>query len=500
MILCFWTKVKRFGPLLHVILFGTYYGGDTMKTNYIKLIKLNNIKALSLEEFKLDAELNIVKSSNEGGKSRFLEVVEFICADRMQPAWITTDNTGEGSIECYISDGSTIKIDIENGKAKRTIKDPDGKKIVNDRAWLRDNISLSSVDAGRFFERTEWGYRVNMAVEALGLGADKEKWLEKFGTLDDLYKLIKFDEPVFNQIETADDFFRGKRRDANVAKDEHKKTVERLEASLPEKTDIDYTAKIQANSDRKSELVDQLDSDLEKDNEEALKRAEVIENKKSEIDLEIKDIEKQISELEQRLTVLNGNKKMLDQEIETEREKLRRIKQQTRESYSDSFKEISDELTQLLHEKEIIDKSAGVIEQIDNSNKAIDRLQTEWEKYQNFIDMLAKWKEEIGESIPIQGLAIEGKDLSVDGKPWRIANTAKQAEIFLQLIDLMFEGKPIKPVLMDNFESIGDGIRRMLWPKMQEGGYQGIFAQADIPLGRELRLLAGFDANDPLEK
>jgi len=35
---------------------------------------------------------------------------------------------------------------------------------------------------------------------------------------------------------------------------------------------------------------------------------------------------------------------------------------------------------------------------------------------------------------------------------------------------------------------------------MQKGGYQGIFAQADIPLGRELRLLAGFDATDKYDE
>ncbi len=431
----------------------------------LKALKLNNIMGFGAEEGTADFEfnqLNFVKGSNGQGKTRLLKLIRFIFQNRMETAWIRTEDKGESEIICHFDNGERINIKIdEEGKATREFFDEHGLPEIKEK--FMSMLSSVMLDTEKFFSEKEWTYRVQCVLSVIKAKITKEDWINKIG--NEFLPLIKFDDFPLMQLQSAEKYYFEKRKAANQVKTEFEKTVNQLKNALPSKEllEIPFDEKLkecQKNIEKKiQEKNDKIYNQSNEVNKQIVEKEKLIEQLKAKLEVEQEKLDELYIELDE---IADRNEK----EFEPELMKLRQIK------------------TDLERDKKIADSAHFKFEQFNETEQKLVEYIRIWSKYDSLVEITRTWYKEIASQIEIPGIEIGEKDLLVDTRPWAVTNQGRQVDIFLQIASLLNPDFPL--ILIDRFESIGEEIRERLLPKLKEKDFQVILAehtkQKNIPL------------------
>ena len=485
---------------------------------YLNFIYLKNIMGLGAESgeirYDLQKGVNVIFGSNGTGKSRLLKAIRTFFSDRIQVAWLRTDDKGNSEMEMYLDDKTKQSIEIdEAGKAKRNFTDSNGKRI--DKMNILELVSFLAIDPTSFFAEKGWHERIKIVVSALDYKITKENWTKR----TEILPTINFENVPARQLEDGKEFFEEKRRDAGRVVKEYEHTIENLERQMPTKIDIDFDAKIS-----------EIDVELQKSNDgQRAEENRKLQNMRDEVDLLKKEItsveltctntiasnqaecDKKVAELEKQIAALKSETKNknsttisakdekvgeLTNTIEKIIEEGKTKKAIIEKEYAEKRAELNSQKQTWLSEKEKYEESRATLKLINQSQETLAEYQKKHARYDNCLTIIAAWKKEILAANPINGLEVGTQDLFVDGRPWAVTNTARQVEIFIQVAMLHIAKLPdelkIPLLLCDDFEHIDAGIRAHLIPAIIENEFQAVFAQVDPRANENLKIFSEF--------
>lgn len=105
-----------------------------------------------------------------------------------------------------------------------------------------------------------------------------------------------------------------------------------------------------------------------------------------------------------------------------------------------------------------------------------DRLEAESERLTAALAALDAYTRRLGESLPIPGLAIEGKEIKRDGVPFDQLNDGQQVEIAAAVAELRAAENPLKVVFLDGLETLDSQRRAALLQHLAAKGIQAFGA------------------------
>ena len=91
---------------------------------------------------------------------------------------------------------------------------------------------------------------------------------------------------------------------------------------------------------------------------------------------------------------------------------------------------------------------------------------------------LEKYKAQLTEDLPIDGLDLADGDIRVHGVPWATLNTAQKTRLAVTVATLRFKGKDFRPVIVDNAEHLVGEQFDMLVKELEAAGADAILARA----------------------
>ena len=104
---------------------------------YLNFIYLKNIMGLGAESgeirYDFNKSVNVIFGSNGTGKSRLLKAIRTFFSDRIQVAWLRTDDKGNSEMEMYLDDeikNETLKV-LES---KRYVKGQESREFEREFA------------------------------------------------------------------------------------------------------------------------------------------------------------------------------------------------------------------------------------------------------------------------------------------------------------------------------------------------------------------------------
>lgn len=427
----------------------------------MKILKISILNFLGIGSFKSDSlgKLNRIEGGNGVGKSSVLKAItESIKSSGNNPNLIKQG-----------SDKAEIMIELDNNiqiERRITQSANSAKVVVNGQPINKPQTYLDNLIGPFIFNPVEFFMLVNGNAEAkrkarqlllssIEFQIDKDSLIGELGELlvpeVDLNKFdySKHGLDVLAEIknETYD-----RRKEVNLNLTRLKKAIEQDKLDIPnnfnrkEFEDFDLNNAVEELSAKKVSI---------SDHNNKVERLQQMRQRGTQIVSEVETLKAKVKSLEEELETLNVNGKALKSEIEGYVEPDISELQSKIESYKQSQK--------LINKLEEIDRKSDEAEKLELVHKALDEMHSLLAN-----EVPKKMLSQV--SLPIEGLALNGDDIAINGVSIQNLSTSEQIRFSLAIAKSL--AKELKVVCIDRFESLDKSTQELFEKETDKDGFE----------------------------
>jgi energy-coupling factor transporter ATP-binding protein EcfA2 len=404
-----------------------------VKISKVYISNILGIKELSFEP----GTITVISGKNGSGKSSVLNALVAVFEGGHSPD-LVNKSAKRGTIRMELDTGTVIQKTITPTKTDLEIVDANGLVIPSPRTFIKtlgesmavDPGKLMSIDATKAAGKKELmaalfaampveftGQEVNAATNPCGVLIT-----QPCGNLDELAKIRKGIEETRRKIGT----------EAKSAEGTVSELARQLQTEDGEEKDWQAEA-VRLESERNS-----LDLQRQKkSNDLSSKANQDRQDIKSALTAEIRALE------EKARTAISS--------IETA---LAAALDDLRCEMAPNFDRLTAELATAREKAQQAQRIAGAKATVETMRAKVKEKNCEYDRFTRAIEALDTLKQSKLDNLPVAGLNFDGENVLVDGVEWHNVNTAKRAEIAIQLCSMQSGELPF--LVIDGSESLTD--------------------------------------------
>lgn len=389
----------------------------------MKIVKLTIHNFLKLKDVEMNpSKTNVIVGKNKQGKTSILKAIR---AAFTGDADSTSIRIGEGKAEITVElDNLTIKRSITEKGNYLDISNKEGMKMPAPQKYLDGILGTFSFNPIEFFEK-KLVDRKKYLLNAIKLTITQDELAvytgDKLGGLD-------YDAHALEVVEAARKWYYEKRTIANAEATKKEKSLQDLNSKIPEGFDPKFVSE---------EQITKLRDAIQKDETEKVKAEEHAKH--------IVSLQKQEQEMKEEIERLTLKLKSIQNEIIT--------------AVQVKF-DVSDDMT-IASAKETLAKLEGqreIVFTVKRAEEVRGELSTAYEEAGKLDVIVKKLTKEVPEDLikkaklPVEGLAIDGDDILVNGISLDNLSSSEQLRFGLQVVRAL--NGDFKVICVDGIETL----------------------------------------------
>lgn len=467
----------------------------------LKVISLEVKDVLGVKEFALEpGQVTVLSGRNGTGKTSAIEAIKTVFGGGNLSKLTRIDpSIDDADIEPEI----VLTMDSEDGQRFLVNKNSKGTKVkaqVGDSAGFEDLPQPQRFLKGLYddklsnpieFLNAPEKERVIMLLGALPVELDRESLWKSMGIkksdispvpegLHPLQELALIREAIFRERT-------GVNRDAKQKEATAEQTRRATPAVLPESHENEIQKMDEEISQRDTQITERIEKAKSKCQlgcSEARRIAEFKVNKETErherwaADKRA-EVERLIAEdREETLQIISKHE-------EEEREIKAAFEKEKTSELEDAFMEQSAiesakvKLAELREQAKVAIKAKALQEQADQFDIEAEELKERSRILTDAIKALDARRRAMADNIPIPGLEVSGKVITVDGIPFDQLNTAKKMEIAVKITCLRAKDRNLPIIWVDGAEALDDENFKLLVESIKAEGVQALIGRVE---------------------
>ena len=427
----------------------------------MKVAKLKISNVLGIDHMEIEpGSVTVIKGQNGTGKTSVIEALKSILGGGHRASLL---RQGElvGEIVLVMDDGMEIRKRITESKSTLSARHPQYGRLQGPAKWLKSAVDQIAVNPVAFLTARN---RSELLLQAMPIEKDMDalqEILDSFGLpMPEGADLATHALPA---IESVRDVIYRERTGVNRVAREAKASAKQLKRSLPDPDDDPGEQDVAEMEVALTRARQSMSDDLHEAEQDGTRRRHAIDqtakDRKAAIDQEA---------ARQRLEVERWHREQIA-EIQTELDEKRSN-------------------IRIAHEPDIAQQVAGVSaarerqkahRQHENTRAIMDdhqqTAQTKQEHSERLtaaIDALDELKTRQLAVLPVAGLTIDGKDISLNGIPYSTLNRAEQVRLAVEVAKLRAGDIPL--VCLDGCEALDSERFELLTERLKAEGIQAI--------------------------
>lgn len=427
-----------------------------MRVNRVRISNILGIDYLEIEP----GEVTVIKGQNGTGKTSVISALKAVMRGGHQ-ATLLRKGALVGEVVLVMDNGMEIRKRVTEGRSSLAARHPAYGKLQGAATWLKSAVDQLTVNPVAFLTAPN---RADLLLQAMPLEKDEE-------TLTEV--LERFELPIPVKLEQSDHALTAiaavrevvykERTVVNRVAREAKASVNQLKGSLPDPADTPAEDDLQGMEVALARSRKLLSDDLHDAESKATKRRHTVELTAEERKREIE--RRAAEELAKIDQWLQGNTDEIQSELDEERANLR-----------------------VAHEpgigQQVADLSAArervrVARQHENTRAIMADHQTTADEKTAQGDALTAALNDLDElksrqlaDLPVDGLEVTGKDITLNGIPFATLNRAEQVRLAVEVAKLRKGDIPL--VCLDGMEALDAERFQLLTDALKKEGIQAI--------------------------
>jgi hypothetical protein len=366
---------------------------------------------------------NIIRGANGTGKTSLLNAIQLALGGGSLGKYARIGSSEEPEIVLEISGPSDfLRVERKGDDPPKVLRRVGNsqafEKVTSPASFLKSLFDTKSSNPFAFLLASD-DERAQLLLEALDLKMDEERLAAILGEDRKLVESVPESLHPLTRLALMHDAIYMARRGCNVEADSKRKSAEQLKRSVPFDEPADLSCALA-----------ELEQDLQN-------RAEVIAGEEARISAEHEalaasvrlETEKRVAEHEREVRTLIEKERAASEAII---DQARRGMEAARLEMSTAKDAVSADRERLATLRERHLESArheNTRKQIAQFASAADQHEAESERMTAVLSGIEGLKRSLASNLPIEGLDISGRDIKVNGVPWRDLNNGQQGAI-----------------------------------------------------------------------
>lgn len=456
----------------------------------LRVIEVFIENVLGIRELSIaPGEITIIEGGNGTGKTSAMEGMKTTLG-RGKLATIRNLDTEDDPKVVLRLDGKQGHYLVEKGPEKTTVRQRHGdtqgfEKVPKPGAWVGGLFDAKMLNPIDFMHASDKD-RVLMLLDALPIALDVEELWNTLGLLacdfasvpvglHALQTMSLIRESIFKARTGVNSDLRGKTQ-----------AVEQLLREIPAEMDDDIGDKIialdkeistaeVANVAQKKDRCAEIDAQIGDlkvkqaafEQRERAASADVAASKRAVVEAEISAMTKEL------IDGFEASHDAMEEEVEALNEQHTSVVEESFD-VSRATEGKKRELLEMRQQQKEVQKARTLEAQAADFRRQAEDLDMKAQELTAALKKLDEYRASLADDLPIKGLEVEGKNITLDGIPWGQTNTAKQIRTAVQLACLRAKPKELPLIFFDGAERLESDNLNLLCDEIKAQGVQAV--------------------------
>lgn len=472
--------------------------GDKRTGRRISQIKISNIMGVEELEIDLNGNATMISGKNGEGKSSITKAILTTIAGGY-PAELIRNGEESGEVVLVIDDDEmSIRKKISNSKAGKTQLKVDGKTVPRAQSKLNALFDNVATDPAKFLS-SKPASQLEQLLEAtpMSLSEDQINTLTSALAANIQTEKPDLDLHPIKILDACMSKVNSNRLSLGTQLNTEKAGLSRLKDTLPDNIEPKELSEVEERLAQLKEHSLGLTAKSNIDIDHArTKQKEIIESARLKTDEQNKELIDRKAELHQQQLDIKAELSQIDVTLENADLEFKRGTENVDNQANNKVQQISNQLSadQNAVENDICATELAIrnhsqytmtLNHIKNSEVVAADLQQQRTLSEQYLEKLGDIKGSLLTSIPIDGLEVENGSIVCEGVPFKMLNTAKQAELAIRIAVMRLDTNPeaIRLVIIDGVECMDSETTNALLDAAEENNVQIVMAKTtDAPL------------------